>query len=445
MAKKDVKKTKKADKATKGKAKKSGSSNDLSDLINQAAALEDHATATKGGGGGNFTPAAEGKTVGRLVGYIDLGLQKQRPYQGKPKKPAEEVILRFELLKDKNKREIEVDGKSKTIYDTINVRIKKSTNENSAFYKLFDKMRDGRDSITHMAQMLGEAFVVRVTHEKFKKDGKDVVFATLQNKKSKGEYNIEPPYNEDEDGERTKVKCGAATEAQRLLIWKLPTLESWNSLGEGDSYYQKLIMKAEDFPHSKLYELLEGADALPDIEDSEDEEDTDVEDDEDDEDEDTDDSDDSSDSDDDDEDTDSEDVEDDEDEEEDDEDSDDEDDSDEDEDEDEEDEESDEDEEEDDESDDDDDDVEDDEDEEEEEEEEVKKPAKKSAKAPAKKASGKKSASTAEKKSTSKASAKSAKTASPSKATKSAKGKAGSAKAKKDEDAMAILGLKKKK
>ena len=54
-----------------------------------------------GGGGGNRTPQANiepGTYPARLVQIIDLGLQAQRPYQGKDKAPAQEIMLTYELV-----------------------------------------------------------------------------------------------------------------------------------------------------------------------------------------------------------------------------------------------------------------------------------------------------------------------------------------------------------
>ena len=54
-----------------------------------------------GGGASNRTPQANiepGTYPARLVQIIDLGLQAQRPYQGKDKAPAQEIMLTYELV-----------------------------------------------------------------------------------------------------------------------------------------------------------------------------------------------------------------------------------------------------------------------------------------------------------------------------------------------------------
>ncbi len=77
-----------------------------------------------GGGGGNRTPQANiepGTYPARLVQIIDLGLQAQRPFQGKDKPPAQEIMLTYELVDtfmlDENGKELE--DKPRWISETL--------------------------------------------------------------------------------------------------------------------------------------------------------------------------------------------------------------------------------------------------------------------------------------------------------------------------------------
>lgn len=45
----------------------------------------------------NYVPMEPGTNPARLVGVVDLGLQAQRPYQGKDKPPAREVSFTYEF------------------------------------------------------------------------------------------------------------------------------------------------------------------------------------------------------------------------------------------------------------------------------------------------------------------------------------------------------------
>jgi hypothetical protein len=77
-----------------------------------------------GNGGGNKVPQANiepGTYPARLVQILDLGLQAQRPYQGKDKPPAQEIMLTYELVDtfmlDENGKELE--DKPRWISETL--------------------------------------------------------------------------------------------------------------------------------------------------------------------------------------------------------------------------------------------------------------------------------------------------------------------------------------
>lgn len=73
---------------------------------------------------GDYVPQENiepGTYPGRLVQVIDLGLQPQRPYQGKEKAPVNEIMLTYELvdtfMKDKDGNELE--DKPRWISETL--------------------------------------------------------------------------------------------------------------------------------------------------------------------------------------------------------------------------------------------------------------------------------------------------------------------------------------
>lgn len=77
-----------------------------------------------GNAGGNRVVQANiepGTYPARLVQILDLGLQAQRPYQGKDKPPAQEIMLTYELVDEFMKDEAgnEVKDKPRWISETL--------------------------------------------------------------------------------------------------------------------------------------------------------------------------------------------------------------------------------------------------------------------------------------------------------------------------------------
>lgn len=195
---------------------------DFTALINQAAQEDDQSQTRTGG---DFTCPKPGITVCRLTEYVELGMQKQKPFQGKPKPPAEEVRLTFELLSPA--RDIhEFDGKRSA--DKISFRCLKSLSNKSRFKRLFNQMDYGRGK-THMAHFLGEAFLVEI----FNYEGQDKkARASLFN--SEGFCHIGAPMRPadplDPNGKPTPIPVPDAISALRLFLFNHPSPECWNSL-----------------------------------------------------------------------------------------------------------------------------------------------------------------------------------------------------------------------
>lgn len=246
---------------------------DYKALADEAAQYEDQ-TETQSGGDFEYTPAPEGVTFGRFIEYIELGKQKQRAFQGKPKKDADEVRVTFELLHPKkNIREIEVDGKKVQVTDRISINLTKSLHEKSGYVKLFKAMARGRAEIKHMAQMLNEPFLLEVSHNVKEKDGKKTTYANLQ---KDGVYNIKAPVIVDPVAETTTaIPVGPALSPIRIFLWNQPSKETWDTLFiDGDktvkdadgsekqvskNWLQNKILGATNFAGSALEDLLSGS------------------------------------------------------------------------------------------------------------------------------------------------------------------------------------------
>lgn len=213
-------------------------------------------------GGGDYTPPPEGACFLRLVGYVEIGKHRST-WQGNVK-IKDKVHLVFELS-GKNYPPTETDNGP--VPARITVKETLSLSEKANFFKLFNAMRNGREDITHMAQMLGEGFIGRVYHSTFQgRDGKEVTIARLRNDAG---YSIRPPYREDpETGESVKVRVPDAISQLRLFVWDLADKDMWDSLfidGEYDdgrtkNVFQAAILEAENFEGSPIHQVLAGAD-----------------------------------------------------------------------------------------------------------------------------------------------------------------------------------------
>lgn len=210
-----------------------------------------------------------GATVARFVGYIEVGTHPEF-YQGKEKEhPAAYAKLVFELLGPKHTRTDDNGVKSGTLYYE-DVTIK--TDEKAAFRKLFMKMRGGRDSVKHMAQMLGEGFVVKIVHNTVGEGDKKKTFANI---KHDGEWLVFPPIKEDPlSGEVEQIKVPDMISSPRLFLFATPSKEQWDSIfidGEYErknqdgttsthskNFIQERIMAAKNFEGSAVQELLSG-------------------------------------------------------------------------------------------------------------------------------------------------------------------------------------------
>lgn len=228
--------------------------------------------------GFTYEPPAAGKAMARFVGYIEVGKREQREYKGQEKPPEESVLICFELNGKKHMKEFkEGDGLKPTlIYEEMTVKLGDKAN----FKKLFNKMRGGRENITHMAQMLGEAFILTIEHNKVEgKDGKaDRIYANIKDKD--GSWMVGPPSVEDPmSGEVTTIPVPEAVTPIRLLLWDNPTKEQWDSLFvDGDrtvkdkegnekvvsnnKMQQRIVKDAVDYEGSALQALIEGLGGL---------------------------------------------------------------------------------------------------------------------------------------------------------------------------------------
>jgi len=247
----------------------------LNDLIAQAVANEDQTDVTSG-----FTreiiPA--GKTVARFLSYVEIGARPQT-YQNTAKDDCEEVRITFELLSPKHINTVEKDGVTTQYASRFTVKLAKKMNVKAKFFKLFEKMRYGRPGITHMAQMLGEGFILELFHNEVGEGDKKKTFVNLN--KPNSDYAVESPNLVDPiSGDTTAVPVPPSLTDPFIFLWKNPTAESWGNLFIDGTYtktvdgvetevsknwLQELILGANDYIGSPLEALIAGSDDIPDI------------------------------------------------------------------------------------------------------------------------------------------------------------------------------------
>lgn len=252
----------------------------IAELAALAAQTDDQTETTVGGDFERRLPAA-GKTVGRLIEYIELGVHGNKPYLGKPKPDSDQVRITFELLSEKkgNIYEVDVEGGKKKLTEKITVRLAKKQGEKAGFKKLFEAMRYGRPEIKHMAQMLGDPFIIDILHNK-SDDGKET-YANIRDKDNKWYVGAPRIVKEDPIEGTTEIINVAVPEqltASKIFLFNHPNKETWDSLfiegtrtvkeegkpdrEESKNWLQETILSAKNFPGSPLDAMLNGLDDL---------------------------------------------------------------------------------------------------------------------------------------------------------------------------------------
>lgn len=224
----------------------------------------------------DITP--KGPTFARFIGYVEVGMRHQKPFQGADKPDCAEARLTFELNGPKHLREIEVEGSKKKISNVISIKLTIKQADNSGFIKLFRKMVYGRPDIKNFPAMLGEAFLITIEHNAGKdKAGKDVTYVNMRD--SEFNYLIGAPAQVNPaTGETVNFNVPDPLLPLRLLLWNKPTDAQWKSIfidgtrtvkkdgvetQESKNWLQRDITTgALDFQGSALEALLVGAGGL---------------------------------------------------------------------------------------------------------------------------------------------------------------------------------------
>lgn len=213
----------------------------------EAGVLKDMSVATAGG----YNLLPEGNALARLVEYVELGSHNQ-VFKGTSKGSQPEMRLGFALYGKGYQNE---DGTPAIIrtFDTV-----MGTNEKSKAFKLFKKMNYTGQKKS-FAQMLGDAFILKVAHTKPAKAGDT------------------PRHFIDFDGMLPPFDPVTATPYPvpmpddsffKLFLWAQPNKQCWDSLfidgvfedgdrkGKSKNYIQNKILSSTNFKGSALEAML---------------------------------------------------------------------------------------------------------------------------------------------------------------------------------------------
>jgi hypothetical protein len=240
-------------------------------------------------GGGDYTPPAQGIAQARFVAYLELGIHEENDYNNPgQKKDKKKVDLVFELSGPNHAPRKLDDGTLVPIRITINENL--ALGDKANFFKIFAAMNYAGKA-THMAELLGEAFLVSVYHKK-SKDGKKT-YATLKGSNDTlpvGDgYRITgPKYQDPMSGKEVLVAVAPALTDLKAFIWDLADKEMWDSLYIDGEYperkdeagkvtaparsknvIQNKIRSAKNWATSPLSAIVAAGGATPDLPDAE--------------------------------------------------------------------------------------------------------------------------------------------------------------------------------
>ncbi|MDN7427800.1 hypothetical protein [Burkholderia sp. AU45388] len=173
--------------------------------------------------GGEYTPPAAGIARARFVGYYELGTHEGE-YQGK-KKETPKVDLVFELSGPNHEPHKKEDGTLVPVRITANENL--HLNDKAHFFKLFAAMNAASGgTATHMAELLGKAFIVEIFHSK-SKDGK----RTYANLRGPNGYNVKGTTVQDPlTGKPVLIEVAPAISDVKAFIWDLADKAMWDSI-----------------------------------------------------------------------------------------------------------------------------------------------------------------------------------------------------------------------
>jgi len=241
---------------------------DFDAIANAAAESEDQTKMKEGGGGFDRPVPPAGRCTVRLQQYIELGKQ---PSNNPKYKPAEQVMLRFEVNSPKHL--IELDDGTK-VPNQITMRLPKG-GKTSKYGRLFTAL-NYNGKFRHFAQMVGKgSWLAEITHNVVN-EGKDneKTYANLDKNKAwtftapvfenpaTGEVSTVPVPELDGDPQVFMFENAGIGDADYKALWDALYIEgeheSGDKKGQSKNWIQELIQGSLTYDTSRLKQIVEG-------------------------------------------------------------------------------------------------------------------------------------------------------------------------------------------
>jgi hypothetical protein len=217
----------------------------------------------------------EGGVRLRFVSYVELG-KHEKVWKGVKKTPNL-VRFGFEVSGPRHKPVVGNDGIPRPLIVYVEETLSQDPKAN--FVKLFSLLNHAR-SAEHAAYLLGEPYIGKLVHRRFKRKSDPVdpeKWTGLEYKlRDENGFTIRPPFREDDDtGEMLPVQVDPAVTPISGFLWDAPTKEQWDSIfvegefperknaagevvapAKSKNVTQERIMRAVNFKGSPIYSLL---------------------------------------------------------------------------------------------------------------------------------------------------------------------------------------------
>jgi hypothetical protein len=175
-------------------------------------------------GGGDYTPPEKGQAWARFVGYFEIG-KHEKEYEGRKSTPNMAQLV-FELSGPNHPPLANGTPQRITLEESL------SFTEKANFPKIF-AMMNYAGGATHIAELLGDAFILDIFHKK-SADGKKT-FATLKGGPKTqpvgNGYSIRGTTVQDTlTGKPVNIPVPEAATEIKAFMWDVADMDDWNSI-----------------------------------------------------------------------------------------------------------------------------------------------------------------------------------------------------------------------